>query len=180
MLRFLNIPFKTVVPKLPEKWEKSESAEKAAVRLASEKLFHITGRKGLMIAMDTIVAIGNLKLGKPENSREAIKMLGALSGRMHRVITGIALKYEGKIVTDYEATQVYFRKMRPEELRWYANTKEPFDKAGAYAIQGKGRLFIRKIDGCYFNVIGFPIFRFQECLKKFGLEIYDLMKSIRS
>jgi septum formation protein len=91
------------------------------------------------------------------------------------VITGIALSFENRIVSASESTDVYFRKLRPDEIEWYISTGEPLDKAGAYAIQGFGRIYIRKIEGCYFNVLGFPIFTFQKLLSQFGFTIYELM-----
>lgn len=176
MLRDLDIPFKRVISDVPEGWKKLEDPKRVAVKLAKAKALQSPKKNGLVVAMDTIVAIGKTKLGKPKNHTDTARMLRALSGRMHTVVTGMALHYEGKIVTDFETTSVYFRRIEADEIEWYLRTREPFDKAGAYAIQGKGRVFVRKIDGCYSNVIGFPIYRFQECLSKLGLRIYDLMK----
>lgn len=176
MLRELGIPCRTAVSDVREEWKMSEDPKKVAVKLAKAKALQSSQKNGLVIAMDTIVAIGKTKLGKPKNRTDAARMLRALSGRMHTVVTGMALIYEGKIATGFETTSIYFRRIEADEIEWYLRTREPFDKAGAYAIQGKGRVFVRKIDGCYFNVIGFPIYRFQECLSKLGLRIYDLMR----
>jgi septum formation protein len=175
MLSFLQIPYRSSVSPIEERWGTGASPEQVAVALAKKKAEFHAGTDFLVIAMDTIVAVGNRKLGKPKDDSDARRMLKILSNRMHRVITGVALCYRGKIVTASEVTRVWFRKLGPQEIDWYLGTSEVFDKAGSYAIQGYARIFVRKIDGCYFNVIGFPIDCFQRCLKKFGLTIFDLM-----
>ena len=103
-------------------------------------------------------------------------MLKLLSGKKHRVITGVAISFEGRVLSESETTYVSFRKLKLNEIRWYVKTGEVFDKAGAYAIQGLGRIFIEKIEGCYYNVIGFPVAAFQRVLSRFGMNIFDLMK----
>lgn len=175
MLSFLRIPYINSVPPITERWSKQTTPERVAIGLAKKKAEFYASTDFLVIAMDTIVAVGNQKLGKPKDDSDARRMLKILSNRMHRVITGVALCHRGKTVTASEATRVWFRKLEPEEIEWYLRTGEISDKAGAYAIQGYARIFIRKIVGCYFNVIGFPIDCFQRSLKKLGLTIYDLM-----
>jgi nucleoside triphosphate pyrophosphatase len=176
ILRSLGIPFRVVIPDIVEEWPARLAATKVATRLALEKTNAADYPNDLVVAMDTVVAIGNLKLGKPGDSADAVRMLRKLSGRPHRVITGVAMKYRDAGVVDHEETRVEFKRLSQEEIQWYVSTGEPFDKAGGYAIQGYGKLFIRSIHGCYFNVVGFPIHCFIRCLNKFGFSIFDFMR----
>ena len=174
MLRRLNIEFEVIVPQVHERWSPDASARATAIDLAVKKARKYRDRKALVIAMDTIVAIKKRKLGKPENSKEAKAMLELLNGRIHDVITGVALTWRGRLITGVAKTQVKFRRMTSAEIDWYVQTGEPFDKAGGYAIQGIGRIFVSRIDGCYYNVVGFPLALFQRLLRRFGLTILDL------
>ena len=176
MLRELRIPFKSFHSRIDETL-RFQNPEKAVRDLALRKINAYNGKKGLVIGMDSLVIIGKNKLGKPANAEEAERMLKLLSGKKHRVITGVAIAFQDRIVTESETTYVYFRKLKLQEIRWYIKTGEVFDKAGAYAIQGSGRVFIKKIEGCYYNVLGFPIEAFQRVLSRFGLTIFDLMNS---
>lgn len=120
----------------------------------------MTRPRKTIIAADTIVLCDGQVMGKPGSPEEAKEMLVALSGRMHEVVTGIALIAPPNIrIIEAESTRVFFRKLRPEEISRYIETGEPFDKAGAYAIQGYASAFIEKIEGCYFNVVGLPVSR---------------------
>jgi septum formation protein len=96
-------------------------------------------------------------LGKPSSQAEARHMLVRLSGRRHQVLTGICLRYGGQVVRDWAATQVWFSAMSRREIREYAASGEPTDKAGAYAIQGLASRYVERIEGCYFNVVGLPV-----------------------
>lgn len=176
MLRNLDIDFQIFVPQVREKWDADTSPRRTALDLAEKKSRKYRSRKALVIAMDTIVAINKVKLGKPTSSEEAKSMLQILQGRTHQVITGVALKWKGSLITGVETTRVQFRRMTLNEIEWYVQTGEPFDKAGAYAIQGLGRMFINRIDGCYYNVVGFPLALFQRLLRRFGLKIFDLQR----
>jgi septum formation protein len=117
---------------------------------------------------DTIVVAGKHILGKPADSDQAREFLRILSGKRHRVITGLTLfnGETGKTLTGEEETAVTFNKLSDEEINQYIATGEPFDKAGAYGIQGYAAQFVRKISGCYFNVVGFPIALFYGMLKE--------------
>lgn len=179
MLQQLGIPFQTCVSSIRELREIGGNAERIAMDLAKRKALACRTRNTLVIGMDTVVVVGRTKLGKPENPSDAKRMLNSLSNRMHRVITGVSLVYGNRIVTDFETTKVYFRRLFPEEIEWYISTGEARDKAGAYGVQGLARLFVTKVDGCYYNVVGFPIACFQRSLRKLGFTIYDLMKKGR-
>ena len=106
-------------------------------------------------------------MGKPEDSDQARGMLDALSGRMHEVVTGIVLIAPPNIrLIEAESTRVFFRRLTPEEISRYIETGEPYDQAGAYAIQGYASAFIEKIEGCYFNVVGLPVARLFDMFRR--------------
>ncbi len=120
----------------------------------------MTRPRKTIIAADTIVLCEGKVMGKPSGPEEAAEMLGALSGKMHEVVTGIALiAPPNRRIIEAESTKVYFRKLDSQEISRYISTREPFDKAGAYAIQGFASAFIDRIDGDYFNVVGLPVAR---------------------
>lgn len=127
-------------------------------------------REGLIIGADTIVTIDNDIMGKPRDDSEAFSMLTRLQGRVHQVYTGLVmLNAENKsYMSDYECTRVFFHSLTEEEILRYIKSGEPRGKAGAYAIQGKGALFIEKIEGCYSNVVGLPLHILYIMLKKAG------------
>lgn len=175
ILRSLGVPFRVVIPKIVEEWPLQMAARKVATGLAVQKACAADSRNDIVVAMDTVVALGKLKLGKPGDATDAMRMLRKLNGHTHRVITGVAMKYHDAEVIDYEETRVEFRRLTEKEIRWYAGTGEPLDKAGAYAIQGHGKLLIRRIHGCYFNVVGFPVSCFLRCLNKLGFSVFDFM-----
>lgn len=130
-------------------------------------------RNGIIISADTIVVLGKEILGKPKSKQEAYLMLKKLSGRQHKVITAIAVidaKTKEEAV-GYTSTKVKFRKLSNKEIKKYINTGEPMDKAGAYAIQGKGAAFIESISGDYLNVVGFPLILLNKLLNKFSYSL---------
>ena len=128
----------------------------------------------LVIAADTVVAAEGRVLGKPRSREEAVEMLSALSGRTHRVYTGVTVCRDGEVRTEHEATQVTFRPLTPGEIAAYVATGEPMDKAGAYGIQGRGALLVEGIQGDYFNVVGLPVCRLGRMLAQFGLDVLAL------
>ena len=126
-------------------------------------------RKEIVIGADTVVFIGKRILHKPENIKQAKEFLTLLSGKMHTVYTGINIinTGNGKEIYDYEKTKVYFRNLKKEEIDFYVNKFRPLDKAGAYGIQDDfGCLFIKKIEGDYYNIVGLPVARLYENLLK--------------
>ncbi|MBN1308014.1 MAG: septum formation protein Maf [Chitinispirillaceae bacterium] len=130
-------------------------------RLAIAKTKRVAARypAAAVLAADTIVVCGNRVLGKPADRSEARGMLETLSGRLHRVMTGIALTCReiDFCQSAVAVTNVYFRSLAREEIEWYLDSGEPFDKAGAYGIQGKAMIFVDKIEGCFYNVVGLPV-----------------------
>jgi septum formation protein len=130
----------------------------------------------LIIASDTVVALENEILGKPKDKADAERMLRAFSGKAHRVISGVALLTEQKTAVCAEVTKVLFDEIPEPEIAQYIATSEPYDKAGAYAIQGFASLWIHGIEGDYFNVVGFPLKRFADLLREeFSISLAALL-----
>jgi len=140
---------------------------KARVAIASLKSLNETA---IVIGADTVVDLDGEVLGKPGSARVAGEMLRKLSGKTHRVVTGLAVIRvpDGLARLELETTEVRFAVLAPEEIDQYAATGEPLDKAGAYAIQGIAGRFVERIEGCYFNVVGLPLARLYRILKDFG------------
>jgi len=138
-----------------------EGAAAAAERLAVAKAREVARRcrSGRVLAADTIVRVDGLNLGKPTGPDDARRMLRALSGRTHRVVTGVALCGAGGRLRRRSSavTKVTFRALRKAEIDWYVGTGEPLDKAGAYGIQGRASLFVTAIRGSFTNVVGLPM-----------------------
>ena len=122
-------------------------------------------------AADTIVWHENRIYGKPHSKEEAFAMLKNLSGQTHEVYTGVAVLHNGAELTESERTAVTFRPLYEDEIHGYIATGEPMDKAGAYGAQGKGALFVRRIEGDFFNVMGLPVCRLGEMLKRTGVKL---------
>ncbi len=114
------------------------------------------GPDALVITADTLVFCGSEHFGKPVDAQDARRMLRALSGRGHSVYSGVAVKYGGRTLCRFEKTDVYFRELSSAEIEAYIASGEPFDKAGAYAAQGRAAAFVERIDGDFWNVVGLP------------------------
>ncbi len=144
-------------------------AEQAPAFLAKLKAEDVAARHqhAVVIGADTGVFVDGIMLGKPRDRDHAAQMLQMLSGRTHRVITGCCICYEGKSVSFSEVTQVTFYPLSQQEIDSYLDTSEPYDKAGAYGIQGKGVVLVKEICGDYFNVVGLPVARLARILKEF-------------
>jgi septum formation protein len=130
---------------------------------------------GLVVGADTIVVSGDHILGKPRDRHDAVRMLHTLSGIGHQVVTGLAVidAATGRALEHAEVTTVFFRNLAEHDIDRYVSTPEPYDKAGAYAIQGRASLFVERIEGCYFNVVGFPVVAFARLLEQFGFDLLD-------
>lgn len=125
----------------------------------------------LIIAADTVVWADGRILGKPKTPAEAAKMLTALSRTAHEVYTGVTVIYGGKTLCRSECTKVYFRELEESEIDAYVKSGEPMDKAGAYGIQGRAALMVRRIEGDYFNVMGLPLCSLGQMLRAIGVKI---------
>ncbi|KKR48089.1 MAG: septum formation inhibitor Maf [Microgenomates group bacterium GW2011_GWC1_41_8] len=130
-------------------------------------------KDALIIGADSVVYINHEILEKPFSEQEAKEMLGKLSGKKHEVITGFCIidTESGKSVTESIATNVYFKKLTEEEIDWYVSTGEPMDKAGAYALQEKGAVFIEKTEGDFYGAVGLPLFHLMKALKSFDVTL---------
>lgn len=127
--------------------------------------------KSWIIGADTLVLIGDAVLGKPHTEAQARRMLKALSGKTHRVLTGycICCRAEERSFSETVETKVSFKTLNATEIDWYLSTGEPFDKAGAYAVQGLGSFLVKRIEGSYTNVVGLPVCEVIECLLREGV-----------
>ncbi len=138
-------------------------------------------QSGMIIGADTIVVSRGRILGKPSSLREAREMLGQLSAAWHEVITGVCLLDCASRTTRsaYARSRVHFRRVSRAEIEWYLQRGEYRDKAGAYAIQGYASLFIDRIEGCYFNIVGFPIATFEGLCRRLGVDLITQLKPRR-
>lgn len=125
----------------------------------------------VVIGADTIVVLDGKVFGKPSDAAEACRMLEELSGRVHSVWSGIAVVGNGSCVSEAVETRVTLSPLTSAQIQRYVETGEPLDKAGAYAVQGVGALFVERIDGCYFNVVGLPLHTLSRVLSEFGVEL---------
>jgi septum formation protein len=152
-----------------------ETPGRYVIRVARLKAEEAAGkyRSGLVLAADTIVVNENTILGKPADRADAESMLRQLNGRWHEVFSGICLIDRGqhRILSASCRSRVHFRYMSRHEIDWYLDTREFHDKAGAYGIQGYAALFIDRIEGCYFNIVGFPVSTFEKLCRKAGIEL---------
>lgn len=179
LLKHLGLTFKVMPSNCNETVDPDTSPDEAVKILALRKAQNIanqTTEPALVIGSDTTVVINNKSLGKPIDNKDACRMLKLLSGTTHEVISGLAVidtttKVE---IVDSVSSKVLFKELTEEEINDYIQTREPIDKAGAYAIQGLASTFIEKIDGCYNNIVGLPIFRLSEILKDFNINILKL------
>jgi len=171
MLKELGLTFEIKTKDVEEIYPENLTPEEIPVYLAElkGKAFHedIISNE-LVITADTIVCVGDWILGKPKDRDDAIKMLKALSGRSHQVISGVSLRSKEKSVSFATTTNVHFKTLSDEEIDYYIDNYKPFDKAGAYGIQEWiGFVGIDGIEGSYFNVVGLPIQRLYQELSKF-------------
>ena len=171
LLSQLNIKFKVIDIHINEENKNGESPAGMVKRLSKEKLAKAREKinDGVIITADTIVVIDNKILGKPKNKKDAENILKKLSGRTHTVYTGYSVFNcrNNKFITSYEKTSVTFRKLEQDEIKNYIASGTPMDKAGAYGIQDDfGAVFIKKITGDYYNVVGLPLSSLYNSLKK--------------
>jgi septum formation protein len=175
LLRQIGVAFTSCPTHIDERVLPGEKPEVYAVRVASNKakIASKEVEEGILIAADTIVVIDGAILGKPADQKEATRMLSMLSGRMHRVITGLTVldAATGRTLTRTAVTKVWFRVLSDDEIRSYVASGEPLDKAGAYGIQEKGALLVERIEGCYFNVVGMPVSLLGEMLKALDINL---------
>lgn len=176
ILKQIGIDFRIVTPDIIESFDYSlRNNGEMAQKLSHEKALDVAkkiGSESLIIAADTIVVKEEI-LGKPRDREHAIQMLSSLQGGWHEVITGVSIVRSVTLESapGYEVTRVKMRSLNEKEIDSYIKTGEPFDKAGSYGIQGMGALLIEKIEGCYFNVVGLPVYKLSRLLEEFGVSI---------
>lgn len=179
ILSGLGVKFECEPADIDESVQKGTDAKSAVEQISQRKALHIAqkykGENVLIISADTVVCFEGEIFGKPESKEQAVKMLESMSGKTHTVLSGFTLILADKCITKSVSTKVTFRNLDKSEIDDYVNSGEPMDKAGAYGIQEKGALFVEKIDGDYFNVVGFPVCEiFKVLSSEFGLYIKDL------
>jgi septum formation protein len=167
----IGFDFERVDSQIDEQSEVYTIPEVHVLELAQKKAFKVAEKinSGLIIGADTIVVLNNIILGKPKDAKQAKEILKQLSDRTHTVYTGFTIveKPSGEMVSEFEKTLVSFRKLEDEEIIRYVQSGSPFDKAGGYGIQDQGALFVEKIDGCFYNVMGLPLTKLYQALGKF-------------
>lgn len=174
LIENLKIDFEVRTADCEEITVPGERPEDTVKRLSLTKarcVAELEGDDAVVIGADTVVAIDGKILGKPADEHEAAEMLKLLSGRTHRVYTGLAVIGGGKTVNEYVETEVKFYDLTDSQIKRYIATGEPMDKAGAYGIQKYGSLLVEEIRGDYFNVVGLPVGRLDRVLREdFGIE----------
>ena len=169
--------FDILVPQAEEDYDPALSPEEivsSICRRKAEAALALSGDPAaIIIAADTMVFLDGLRLGKPRDQVDAFAMLSVLSGRTHRVCTGVTLCRGEQVETQVETTAVTFRPLTQDEIWGYIRSGEPMDKAGAYGAQGKAALFVSRIEGDYFNVMGLPLYLLGKMLADFGIQLFS-------
>lgn len=182
LMEQLGLIFTVTIGNVDETIEEALPPGRMVEILSERKAGMVAGEldSGLVIGSDTIVVWRDRIMGKPRDGQEALEMLACLQGDEHSVYSGLAVinAATGATHVSHERTRVFFRPAGMEELKRYVDTGEPLDKAGGYAIQGLGVVFVSRIEGCYFNVVGLPLFRLTQVLKGFGVDVLKLSRVI--
>ena len=179
ILKDAGFNFRVITSNIEEISDKENVIERI-LDIAEKKLEQIAKNNvnEFILAADTVVELDKNIFGKPKDREEAFKFLKLLSGKIHRVITAYVFKNISKniLIREVVISEVKFFDLDDETINWYLDTGEPFDKAGAYGIQGYGRILVEKIDGDFYSIMGFPISNFLENLRKIGYKISQIDK----
>ena len=174
LLSLFRLDFVVRVADIDETMDASKSAFDEVARVSRLKALAVPRQENdIVIAADTIVVCAGRVLGKPHNPEEAVAMLSLLSGRDHQVMTGVTVLRGERCETFTEVTDIHFRPLSQKEIEAYVATGEPMDKAGAYGIQGGAALFAEKMVGDYYNVMGLPVCRLWQTLKRMAPELMN-------
>lgn len=170
LLRQAGVSFRVCPADIEEHMDLSLPIEAAVEKLAQDKAQAVAANfpHDIVIGADTIVSFDQQVMGKPHTDEEAITMLRKLSGHTHKVISGVAMGCEGQWECFHAVSEVTFYDLSQEEIIAYVESKEPLDKAGAYGIQGKGAIFVAKIVGDYYNIVGLPLAEVVRRLRRFA------------
>ncbi len=175
LLEMLGVSFDIITKDTDESGVEYGTPDELVMKLSRRKLDAVLDdvpENSVVISADTIVWCGGEVYGKPKDIPDAVRMLRSMSGRAHQVYTGISVSDGAKIVTDAVCSDVYFRDISDGEIEYYVNNCAVTDKAGAYGIQERASLFVERIDGDYFNIVGLPVCRLGEIMRKdFGIEL---------
>ncbi len=173
LMRMLNISFEAIVSEVEEDVPEQIAPGELVEALALQKAQAVFGQhpEACVIGADTIVYIDGEILGKPKDDADAANILGKLQGRTHEVYTGVAVLAPTGMEVKHDVTRVTFAPMTEDEIAWYVKTGEPRDKAGAYGIQGPGGIFVDRVEGNYFTVIGMPLPLLYHMLVRAGVVI---------
>ena len=179
ILKEVGFNFKVIVPEI-EEVSKEEEPVKKILDISRKKAMSVEEKytNEYVLSADTVVVVDDKILGKPKNVEEAREYLSLLSGREHEVITAYTFMSIEKnfFLSDYSVSKVKFYKLDEETINWYIETGEYKDKAGAYGIQGKGRVLVENINGDFFSIMGFPVASFVNKLKEIGIDIKEINK----
>jgi len=179
ILKDAGFNFKVITSNIEETSDKKIITERI-LDIAEKKLEQIAknNKNKFILAADTVVELNGKIFGKPKNREEEFSFLKTLSGQIHRVITAYVFKNISKniLIKEIVVSEVKFFDLDDETINWYLDTGEPFDKAGAYGIQGYGRILVEKINGDFYSIMGFPISNFLENLRKIGYKISQIDK----
>jgi septum formation protein len=181
LLKQMGFSFQILDGDVPEKDVPADDPVKHVLELSKRKAKAAASRiqDGIVVGADTVVYLNGVILGKPKDKDEAKTMLMMLSGMTHEVFTGFTIiASDGRQVSDHERTSVTFRKLESWEVEDYVATGSPLDKAGAYGIQDRSGLFVDRIEGCFYNVVGFPLTKFYKALKEL-LDVDTLSRILR-
>lgn len=172
ILTALGLNFTVGGVAVDEQRQPGEAPDAMVLRLARAKAAAVQRKSAqVVLGADTAVVLDGDVLGKPRDCDDAVNMLARLSGRTHAVLTGVALSTEQGLRTILSTTEVRFREIRPDEALLYWQSGEPCDKAGAYAIQGRGGVFVEAISGSYSGVVGLPVFETVQLLHDVGIQV---------
>ncbi|TFG81039.1 MAG: septum formation protein Maf [Chrysiogenales bacterium] len=175
LLQLIGLNPEIIPPDINEVVRPAEAIDAFLERVTISKGIEVYKKKHfshLLISADTVVLLNDSLIGKPADRDDAFRMLNQLSGQRHEVLTGLALMYQGDTRFAISRTHVYFKPLQEREINFYLDHENFMDKAGAYAIQGRAAIFVERIDGCFFNVMGFPLNLFYRMLGERELDLY--------
>lgn len=174
LMELFRVPFTACSADIDETMDPALPPEAEVARVSLKKALAVPrGDDDVVVAADTIVVCAGKTLGKPKSEEDALRMLSLLSGRDHQVMTGLTVLRGSERVTTTEVTQIHFRPLSEKEIRRYIASGDPMDKAGAYGIQGGAALFVKGLEGDYYNVMGLPVCRLWELLEGIAPEIME-------
>jgi septum formation protein len=175
LLDLIGVPHVVTPADIDETPRPGEAGESYVGRLAQAKALAVRARHPDLpvLAADTTVHVDGMNLEKPRDAADCVRMLGLLSGRRHQVFTGVCIVSDASTTLEVAQTQVDFRKISPAEMQAYWASGEPRGKAGAYAIQGLGAVFVEKISGSYTSVMGLPLFEIAQMLRAHGVPVWN-------